>query len=667
MPHPAVAKRLRLRPGLWSWPSTPALSSPGITKAGVTWTIEIAFGPADGPLRASGLCQWYDVSALVRGFSTRRGRANEFSGYAPGSASITFDNVARTFDPSNTAGPYYFSGKGLTPMRRVRISATIGVTTAAIFSGFITSWPITYPGMVDSEVTVSAVDGFRVLEGTELPGSAYGAAVLATRPAAFWPMQTSDDAGRTEAEIGGVAMPPTSYASGPERWTVDSTSATLPVGASASIGDGPGGDATLITGLTTAAPSLTFWLTMPTAAGTSATALVSASSSPGSYAYVQFWPTQIALSDWADGASRTTASSPLSTSYPSLLGRTVHVAVVVSSAGLSIYMNGSLLVSQGGTAGTSLSILTNRCTVSLGGDTRDTTARISNLAVHPGPLTAAQVTDLYLAGLTAQGHPMGELTGQRIGRILDAAGWPATDRAISTGSTVVDQWLPAGGSALAGCRACEDTEQGYFFIGADGDAVFRDRQWIWTNPRAATSQATLTDQGGISYRDIEADGGNVDFIRNDITVTYNGGSVREKDPAAQFYEPESITTVLPATAGFLARQLARYRLRGHKDPAMRVPKVSTIPDTDPATYAPLIGLELGDRITVVRTPSGGSGAISTAVAVQGIDHRVTVDGPWSLSMYCSPAPESAVEAGYWVLGDATYGAIGEAAPRIIPY
>jgi hypothetical protein len=101
-----------------------------------------------------------DITAYIRNWSTQRGTQRELQRVEAGTASITLDNRSGRFTPQNTSSPYY---PYLLPMRRIRIRATWNSVTYPIFQGFVEAWPATFPDGVDQVVTVSLVDGFKVL------------------------------------------------------------------------------------------------------------------------------------------------------------------------------------------------------------------------------------------------------------------------------------------------------------------------------------------------------------------------------------------------------------------------------------------------------------------------------------------------------------------------
>jgi len=129
-----------------------------------------------------------DITAYVRGWSTQRGSQRELQRVEAGTATIVLDNRSGRFTPQSTTSPYY---PNLLPMRRIRIRATWNSVTYPIFQGFVEAWPTTFPGGVDQTVTVSLVDGFKVLSlatvSSALSQQGSGARVTAILDAIGWP------------------------------------------------------------------------------------------------------------------------------------------------------------------------------------------------------------------------------------------------------------------------------------------------------------------------------------------------------------------------------------------------------------------------------------------------------------------------------------------------
>lgn len=107
-----------------------------------------------------------DVSDVTRSVSVNRGRSRTLERFTAGVASVVLDNRDRTFDPLNTASPYYGS---ITPRRMVRVSDGDDV----IYTGNVEEWSWGYDLGGDATATMQAVDGLALLANAVLtPGTA---------------------------------------------------------------------------------------------------------------------------------------------------------------------------------------------------------------------------------------------------------------------------------------------------------------------------------------------------------------------------------------------------------------------------------------------------------------------------------------------------------------
>jgi hypothetical protein len=637
---------------------------------GVTVTVEIAFD--DVPLAAAPT--WTDVTAYCRGFQTRRGRQTEFDPFSPGTASVLFSNADRRFDPEYASSPYV--GK-LVPMRRLRISAAYSAVTYRLFTGYVMGWPQQYTYPNDSTVTVTAVDGFRILENFRLADNAYQAAVLADAPVAYWPMQELVDGTlvdsigdvqflQTFTAIAGQTALDTSYI---EPVLVDNG---VPLGATNAVtvddDDRPAFGFTKELVLTCPAPSgapkaLEFWVRahprntdVSIRIDTDSTNLMEVTST-GSARY----------SNSVDNKRAT----PIFGANGIPTEGWVHVALYADTTNTYLRVNGAARFSEALTAGTlsptgdsgAYRIEIGRLDSSFPADA----IQLAHLAVYSTAPSAARFDAHYAAGVHAWGHPIGERSGDRIDRVLDEIGWPSALRSIPTGETVQGPYLADGETALAHIRKLEASEQGGFFVAGDGAATLVERQAVLL----ATSTATLSDDGSdVPYFGIEVDGNTVDAIRNEVEASYGGGSRNAKDETSiDAYGPgrDSVDASTIESAA-LATELARYRVRLGKDPQTRIPQVIVLPRRRPAAAFPVVlGAELMDRVTVERTPQDVGTAFSKIVTVQGVEHSSSPHGQWETTLYCSPAPQNYTEAPYLVVGDATYGKIGAADGNLVPF
>jgi hypothetical protein len=74
-----------------------------------------------------------DVTNYVASVSVNRGKSRELDRYTAGNVSVTLHNDSRTFDPFNTASPYYGN---IVPRKPI----VIETNGDRVFTGFIDDW-----------------------------------------------------------------------------------------------------------------------------------------------------------------------------------------------------------------------------------------------------------------------------------------------------------------------------------------------------------------------------------------------------------------------------------------------------------------------------------------------------------------------------------------------
>jgi hypothetical protein len=145
-----------------------------------------------------------DVSNQVNRIETNRGRTALSDEFQTGSLTLRITDQNGDFNPQNVSGPYY---NLLTPMKKVKITATYGSVTYPIFAGYITSYVTTYPddGEGVAITTIQAVDAFRLAQLAQIStvagasaGELSGARVNDILDQISWPASQRDiDAGLT--------------------------------------------------------------------------------------------------------------------------------------------------------------------------------------------------------------------------------------------------------------------------------------------------------------------------------------------------------------------------------------------------------------------------------------------------------------------------------------
>ena len=217
-------------------------------------------------------------------------------------------------------------------------------------------------------------------------------------------------------------------------------------------------------------------------------------------------------------------------------------------------------------------------------------------------------------------------------------------------------------------RLVEQSERGLVFFDAAGNFRFISRETLWT----AASVATFSDDGaaGALVYDGAQRSSTVDSIRNIVTANWADGSVTKRDASSiTAFGPQLEALSVPTIASQEpASDLAAFVLRTKKDPATLVDRLTAPlrrPNGDNEAEL-LLGLEIGDLVTWERTPGGVGSQVVKTLLVQGIEHRIGLD-QWTVGLYLSSAPTSAVDAPYLTLGDATFGKIGATNGNLIPF
>lgn len=278
--------------------------------------------------------------------------------------------------------------------------------------------------------------------------------------------------------------------------------------------------------------------------------------------------------------------------------------------------------------------------------------RIGHVSIYEPALTAARILAHAQAARTPWG---GDNTGQRVGRILDAAGVPTSMRDVESGTTtgLGHQVEPVEGvSALSLARTAEETEFGRMFAHA-GKWVFRDRRSLdGTTPVAVFGDAN--DGVEIPYSDLVEDFSEDHIVRT-ATVTRQGGNPQTyTDPAATTADAtfgENKDGLLYATDGE-AYDAAAYLVTQGKTPALRFEAVTLKGERSQAVMRQVAARRIGDKVTVRRRPPGGGPPQEKTVVIEGVAHDIDLSRrTWHATYRLAPVDT----ATYWTLEDDVLG------------
>lgn len=226
---------------------------------------------------------------------------------------------------------------------------------------------------------------------------------------------------------------------------------------------------------------------------------------------------------------------------------------------------------------------------------------------------------------TVSGGTAGQTTGQRVTAILDSVSWPPAFRSIQAGSTVCQVDPATSRTALDAIRTAEFTEQGAFYIDANGSAVFKGRQFVYD--AQAASPIVFNQTGtGIPYFDIR-------FALDDKTIVNKMTATRIGGTAQTYSDATSIATYfthgynvsnLLMTTDANALALATAYVTTRKDTTIRIDSITldlvTLGYGSGVTAA--LDLDFFDTVEITNETAQGS-TITKKLQVQQIVHNIT--------------------------------------------
>lgn len=269
-------------------------------------------------------------------------------------------------------------------------------------------------------------------------------------------------------------------------------------------------------------------------------------------------------------------------------------------------------------------------------------------------LSGTRIADVLQSGILGASYP-----------VFSAAEWPLGTGALGTttaldlstagidpgASEVQDYTYVAPASALQAIQDAALSDPGYMFFAGDGTPIFHDRHY---RPQA-TSQATFTDAanedeaaGYVMYTTATT---RRSKIVNDARVTRPQGTDQEHTEATSEGEflvrSASYTTQLTSDDDSLA--FAEWIVHLKKDSYELLDSLTLTPGDDTATWQQVLGREIGDRITVIRTPPGGVTPVTEDYFIEGVNIS------WGPGIECSCTwrlSASGTQYNYWLAGTA---------------
>ena len=220
--------------------------------------------------------------------------------------------------------------------------------------------------------------------------------------------------------------------------------------------------------------------------------------------------------------------------------------------------------------------------------------------------------------------PAGQTSGTRIGKLLDAIGWPTSQRDIDTGQTTVQADPGTARTGLAALQTIESTEYGALYMDALGNFVFQDRNL--TSSSVAGTPTVFNDNGtGISYNNAlwKLDD---TLVFNKATVSRVGGTPQvasNQDSIDKYflhsYNEQNLMMETDAEA--LNNALAYVASR--QDTSIRCDAITLDLYTNnyDAGIVAALDLDYFDPVTVTTTQPGSS-TLTKTLQVFGISHDI---------------------------------------------
>jgi hypothetical protein len=233
---------------------------------------------------------------------------------------------------------------------------------------------------------------------------------------------------------------------------------------------------------------------------------------------------------------------------------------------------------------------------------------------------------MYNSGITTvTGGTAGQTTAQRVQSILTMIAWPPAFTSIGTGATTCIADPGTTRTVLDAIHTVEFTEQGAFYIDANGVATFKGRQFVYDAQAASPTIFNQTGTG-INYAGITFALDDKTIV-NKATVTRTGGTAQTYSDAtsiAQYFTRSITATDMLMQTDANALALATAYVDTRKETSIRIETI-TLDLVTPSYIAGVtaaLSLDFFDTVDITNEQPGGS-TIQKKLQVQGIAHNIT--------------------------------------------
>jgi len=245
----------------------------------------------------------------------------------------------------------------------------------------------------------------------------------------------------------------------------------------------------------------------------------------------------------------------------------------------------------------------------------------------------------------------GQTTGTRIDKILDQVDFPSSMRIIDAGSTTCQADPATTRTSLQAIQVAEFTEQGAFYVRADGEVEFKDRSDVVGSLAPAPIEFNQTT--GIPYSDLRY-AFDDKLIINSATMKRVGGTTvtaSNADSIAKYFPHGMNVDNLIAQTDAQVQDIADIYVATRAETTIRIDAMTVdLLDTAVPTDT-MIGLDYFDNVKITNVQPDSSTIVKT-LQVQGLAWDITPN-----SMKCTVTTLEPIVEGF-IIGSATSGIIG---------
>ena len=260
---------------------------------------------------------------------------------------------------------------------------------------------------------------------------------------------------------------------------------------------------------------------------------------------------------------------------------------------------------------------------------------------------------LNLANVTAiTGQAAGQDTGTRIGKILDTVSFPTNMRSMDTGNSLCQADSATARTSLQAIYNAEFSEQGAFYVRADGNVVFKNR--ANTISSAGGTPIQFNQTGGIPYKNLKFSFDDK-LIINQATITRIGGTAQFAQDAGSVatYFPHSVNYAdLVVQTDTDANNIARIYVATRSTTTIRIDEMTVDLFDTAVPTATILGIDYFQNVNISNIQPDNS-VITKNLQVQGVNWDITPNRMLATFTTLEPITDG------FIIGNSTYGVLGD--------